>query len=451
MNDHTPNPAAPMQGRAPGSSCRSGPQDRRPGVCLPSRTSSTPILALLLAPLFLVSLLAAPASGQGVGEFVISIGDVTVLPGSDQVLVPIHMTNSEPVQAWSMGLDYDDLLLGVVDASVDETASEPLLPAVFLGGAGSAVDLQVIYPAGSPLPAGEAQRVLWLVVEVIDPSSIPPGGSLIEILGITSEPPTAAIELDDGTIVTPTTANGSVALYSPPVVLAGAESGGPFDGQISVPLQAWTAGPATTLEMGLDYDDLLLCEFDATGGDLPGLMGGDFSVTLPPVPWGDLQIIIMAENGAQIPLLDGAILGHLVFDVGPAEVGLENLFSGLFPIDFVDSSCFVDAIEVENTLSGAVEVRPEFIRGDVNFSGSVDAADIILILDLIFPNASSSLVIPCHDAADTNDDGALNISDAIRLITYVFNVGSGGLAPPPSPFPGPGMDPTADALDCLGN
>ena len=51
----------------------------------------------------------------------------------------------------------------------------------------------------------------------------------------------------------------------------------------------------------------------------------------------------------------------------------------------------------------------------------------------------------CFDGADSNDDGAINISDAIATLNYLF---LGGPAPPE---PGPrtcGEDPTDDPMGC---
>jgi hypothetical protein len=51
----------------------------------------------------------------------------------------------------------------------------------------------------------------------------------------------------------------------------------------------------------------------------------------------------------------------------------------------------------------------------------------------------------CLDAADTDDSGTLQITDAIALLNALF------LGAPPPPPPGPercGTDPSADALDC---
>jgi len=51
----------------------------------------------------------------------------------------------------------------------------------------------------------------------------------------------------------------------------------------------------------------------------------------------------------------------------------------------------------------------------------------------------------CPDAADTNDDGVLNVTDAIYLLNHLFREG-----PAISPlFPEEGVDLTADDLRCV--
>jgi hypothetical protein len=50
----------------------------------------------------------------------------------------------------------------------------------------------------------------------------------------------------------------------------------------------------------------------------------------------------------------------------------------------------------------------------------------------------------CPDSTDVNDDGKVDISDPIYLMSYLFLGGR----PPDLPFPLAGMDPTADPLDC---
>jgi hypothetical protein len=50
----------------------------------------------------------------------------------------------------------------------------------------------------------------------------------------------------------------------------------------------------------------------------------------------------------------------------------------------------------------------------------------------------------CRDRADINDDGGVNIADAIYLLVYLFQHGP----PPPAPFPEEGTDRTEDELTC---
>ncbi len=82
--------------------------------------------------------------------------------------------------------------------------------------------------------------------------------------------------------------------------------------------------------------------------------------------------------------------------------------------------------------------EPEFVRGDCNGDGSVNIADAIGLLNLLFAGGS----ITCADACDTNDDGSINIADAIALLNTLFG---GGTIPGPSTC---GPDSTPDGLDC---
>jgi hypothetical protein len=52
--------------------------------------------------------------------------------------------------------------------------------------------------------------------------------------------------------------------------------------------------------------------------------------------------------------------------------------------------------------------------------------------------------LSCQDAADTNDDGLLNIADPIHLLVFLF----GGETAPPAPFPDCDTDPSDDLLEC---
>jgi hypothetical protein len=90
----------------------------------------------------------------------------------------------------------------------------------------------------------------------------------------------------------------------------------------------------------------------------------------------------------------------------------------------------------------ALPVAPDsrFRRGDANDDGGVNIADALRILSFLFTGATPPA---CEDAADGNDDGGLDISDALAILGFLF---LGSEAPP---VPGPttcGSDLTPDAL-----
>ena len=90
---------------------------------------------------------------------------------------------------------------------------------------------------------------------------------------------------------------------------------------------------------------------------------------------------------------------------------------------------------------GGVVPTKSFIRGDSNASGAVDISDPINILGFLFQGRPGPT---CPDSADGNDDGVVDISDAIFVLRFLFLAG----APIPVPYPDEGIDPTPDELLC---
>ncbi|MCA8962155.1 MAG: hypothetical protein KDC38_16630 [Planctomycetes bacterium] len=82
-----------------------------------------------------------------------------------------------------------------------------------------------------------------------------------------------------------------------------------------------------------------------------------------------------------------------------------------------------------------------FVRGDANGDSTVNLADAVKILEVLF---SGGTPIPCQDTQDANDDGGVDVSDPIYLLTYLFTSGPA----PSAPFPTAGIDPTPDGLAC---
>jgi hypothetical protein len=91
---------------------------------------------------------------------------------------------------------------------------------------------------------------------------------------------------------------------------------------------------------------------------------------------------------------------------------------------------------------GGVVFAP-FVRGEVNADEDLNIGDPVSILFYLF---SDSLTPVCLDSADADDSGAIDITDAVYLLGFLFTGGP----EPPAPFPLPGLDPTAsDPYECI--
>ena len=96
--------------------------------------------------------------------------------------------------------------------------------------------------------------------------------------------------------------------------------------------------------------------------------------------------------------------------------------------------------QIQAIIEGTVQPPDkQFSRGDVNDDGNLNIADAIYLLAFLFAGGPAPV---CPDAADANDDDVLNIADAITILSHLF----AGAGPLPPPFPGCGVDPTPSAL-----
>jgi hypothetical protein len=108
-------------------------------------------------------------------------------------------------------------------------------------------------------------------------------------------------------------------------------------------------------------------------------------------------------------------------------------------------SCLVGCALAGSTLApGLVDAQCEqqFRRGDSNADAKVDLSDPIFTLGFLFLGTAKPA---CIDAADADDTGVLDLSDAVNIILFLF-AGGDPLAPPGTE--NCGIDPTADDLSC---
>lgn len=72
---------------------------------------------------------------------------------------------------------------------------------------------------------------------------------------------------------------------------------------------------------------------------------------------------------------------------------------------------------------------PLFRRGDASGDGALDLSDGVRILNFLFTGGSAP---PCRDAADTDDTGLIDIGDAIAIFNFLFLGGGPPAAPGPN-------------------
>ena len=338
--------------------------------------------------------------------------------------------------------------LGAAEAAADIFSTFPAFPfppgPLAIGASPPANTL--VYDGGGPLPGGYPQ--LGLVEPAPPVFGAGAAGDNLDALDLDT-PPTAAVSLyfsldsaffdaTEGIFNTGSAAanglgsgsdvfaippgGGAPAIYAPAFLL-GLDLGG-FDTD--------------------DIDALVLWE----NGD------GIFTPSMAPYDWvtaGTDMIFFSVRRGSMvigmfdsffgIPIEEGDIL----FPNGGAGtppgiwIAAENL--GLCTArtcPFTPSGLGDDL----NALDLILNPVQRFQRGDCNADGTTDISDPITALMFLFLGGAP---LPCDDACDGNDDGALGITDVLFLLNYLFVPLS---PPPPLPFPACGLDTTIDPLGC---
>jgi hypothetical protein len=154
------------------------------------------------------------------------------------------------------------------------------------------------------------------------------------------------------------------------------------------------------------------------------------------------SIRIFANGLALAPRIRGASGNFLAGADLPGNLPGPSVHIRIEARDLAAPSNVMAPFEYDLFLGGGGE--PVFRRGDANGDGAVDISDPLRILFALFAGAPP---LACADAADANDDGAPDIADPVFLLDSLF-LGAGAL---PLPGPGCGIDPTDDALDCAGD
>ena len=200
---------------------------------------------------------------------------------------------------------------------------------------------------------------------------------------------------------------------------------------VTSPPEVWYSTPGGLLRRG---QDLLDTVFRANGS--AGLEAVDLN--------GDEVDDLLASDH------DGYVLAYLGGPEGlstPFSATHRSMEPGLLVVgNFVGDGApdLVTGGDDGLVLTQGLRTGLSFSRGDTNADGALDISDPISVLNWLF--AGEGAPMPCDDAADSNDDGAVDLSDAVNTLRHLF----GPLAELPQPFGGCGPDPTLDDLSCAG-
>ncbi len=165
---------------------------------------------------------------------------------------------------------------------------------------------------------------------------------------------------------------------------------------------------------------------------------------------GQFHSMIIWDNIFDVKLDARSTVGFTHSDIGILFPGAGNMASNPRFADELgaDFSLVAGSPSIgsgkDGTDMGAIpftDSGTRFIRGDTDENGSVDITDAIGTLEYLFRGGPGP---SCIDRLDANDDGGADLTDAVFTLFFLFAQGSA----PALPYPGLGPDPTPDALAC---
>jgi hypothetical protein len=150
----------------------------------------------------------------------------------------------------------------------------------------------------------------------------------------------------------------------------------------------------------------------ATTGDFDG--DGDLDIVTANADSGTVSYLLNTNNTAISLVLSREVGGN------PSSVATADL----------DGDGDLDPAVTDFSTAGGVTVLinqdREYIRGDANDDGNINVGDAVFIINYIFRGGPP----PNHpEAAEANCDGNINVGDAVYIISYIFRGG------PPPCFP----------------
>ncbi|MFQ5653828.1 MAG: IPT/TIG domain-containing protein [Planctomycetota bacterium] len=414
---------------------------------------------------------ALPLSAQNVFIVTNASGDAGATVG-----VQVLVNTVEAADGWSFGLCHDPLNVTPVEALPGATTltvnegGEPDFLQINVLADGITMGAVVCITLCATLPAGTGHEILDVTYELIGVPDVDPIVTDLCFCETLGDPPTDnVLVVAGGTSIIPDTVCGQITIIPPPdycldLICEGGPTSAVLSWGICSPFDYFLLHRDGELLGMLDAIEVEFLDDNLAPGTYHyALIGVAF-----PEPAGP-PVILVAECDADIiPVTIESVApavgiylggtgvtitgtGFLAAPDTTVEFGVQTALD-IQVIDDTSLTCVTPAV----SSLGAVDVRVSnslgedtalgaflygFIRGDVNEDQTIDLADVISTLTLLFLGGDPPF---CPDAVDVNDDGALDIADAIYSISFLFLSG----VPPEEPFTEPGLDPTDDNLGC---
>jgi hypothetical protein len=190
-------------------------------------------------------------------------------------------------------------------------------------------------------------------------------------------------------------------------------------------------GPAKLLRNDLEGNDThwlrVFLDTTRTPGLAPDGLGSRVHVTAN----GKTQVRVVDSGDSYVSVSEFS--AH--FGVGDAPA-IDKL-----AVEWTDGqTTTLEDLAVDQTLTVS-SPSPRFLRGDSDSDRALGLYDVVGPLMMLF---LGGVTLNCRDAADIDDSGAINITDPVLTLQFLFR----GNVIPAQPFPDCGEDPTDDELDC---
>jgi hypothetical protein len=157
------------------------------------------------------------------------------------------------------------------------------------------------------------------------------------------------------------------------------------------------------------------------------------------MPAGTVTASLLASSAVE------PMLGVLPIPAGLLVEGRNVIAVSVHNAALDSSDLSFDPVVVPVARADSAGCGSAFRRGDGNDDGTVDLSDAVFVLGFLFLGGAEPV---CQDACDSTDDGRLDISDGILILGALF-LGQGPIPPPGTADCG--LDPTDDPLGCEGS